>query len=222
MKSQNILSNVLVWVFTLLMPVMIIFSVARVLMTPVFPPIEYNMPGFPDDPYGFTKDERLKWSNLSIAYLMNGSDISFFDTYKLPDGSPLYNDRELSHMDDVKSLIRKALLVWNLSGFIFLVGVYLTFRSGNYKSLRQGFLKGGFLTIGIIAAILLSVTINFDAFFTQFHSLFFKGDSWIFYYTDTFIRLFPIRFWQDCFIYVGVISLALSFAAIKLPGKWIK
>lgn len=222
MRSQTIFSVVLVWVFTLLMPIMIIFSVARVLMTPIFPPIEYNMPAFPDDSYGFTKEERLKWSNLSIEYLMNNTDVSFFDTYKLPDGSPLYNDRELSHMDDVKSLIRKALLVWNLSGFIFLVGVYLTFRSGNYGSLKQGFLQGGYLTIGIIAAILLSVTINFDAFFTQFHTLFFKGDSWIFYYSDTFIRLFPIRFWQDCFIYVGVISLALSIAAIKLPGKWIK
>ena len=191
-------------------------------MTPVFPPIEYNMPAFPDDPYGFTKEERLKWSNLSIEYLMNNQDISFFDPYKLSDGSPLYNDRELSHMNDVKSLIRKALLVWNFSGFIFLLSVYLTIRSGNYESLKQGFSRGGYLTIGIIAAILLSVTINFDAFFTQFHALFFTGDSWIFYYSDTFIRLFPIRFWQDCFIYVGVLSLALSFAAIKLPGKWIK
>ncbi len=222
MKPQTLFSVILVWVFTLLMPVMIIFSVARVLMTPLFPSIEYNMPAFPDDPYGFTKDERLKWSKLSIEYLMNNADISFFDSYKLSDGSPLYNDRELSHMDDVKSLVHKALLVWNLSGFVFHVGVLLSLRSGDYESFKMGFLRGGYLTIGIIAAILLSVVINFDVLFTQFHSLFFQGDSWIFYYSDTFIRLFPIRFWQDCFIYIGILSLILSFAAIKLPGKWLK
>jgi integral membrane protein (TIGR01906 family) len=204
------------------MPVMIIFSVARVLMTPLFPSIEYNMPAFPDDPYGFTKDERLKWSKLSIEYLMNNQEISFFDSYKLSDGSPLYNERELSHMDDVKSLVHKALLVWNLSGFVFMLAVLLSLRSGDYKSFTLGFLRGGYLTVGIIAAILISVVINFDVLFTQFHSLFFKGDSWIFYYSDTFIRLFPIRFWQDCFIYIGILSLILAFAAIKLPGKWLK
>jgi integral membrane protein (TIGR01906 family) len=222
MRPLTIFSTVLTWIFTLLLPIMIVFSVARMLMTPVFPPIEYNMPAFPDDPYGFTKDERLKWSKLSIDYLMNNQNISFFDSYKLVDGSPLYNDRELSHMDDVKSLVHKALLIWDLSGFVFLLGVVLSIRSGNYQSLKLGFSRGGYLTIGIIAALLLSVAINFDVLFTQFHALFFKGDSWIFYYSDTFIRLFPIRFWQDCFIYVGVLSLILALAAIKLPGKWIK
>lgn len=221
MKPLSIFSIALTWIFTLLMPVMIVFSLARALLTPAFPSIEYNMPGFPADPYGFTKDERLKWSKISIDYLMNNQNISFFDVYKLPDGSPLYNERELSHMDDVKKLVHKGLLVWDFSGFIFLLGVFLAIRSGNYHSLKKGFKRGGYLTIGMIIAVLVSVALNFDAFFTLFHKLFFTGDSWIFYYSDTFIRLFPIRFWQDCFIYIGVLSLIFSIAAIILPGKWI-
>jgi integral membrane protein (TIGR01906 family) len=222
MQSRNLVSIILTWIFTLLMPVMIIFSITRLIMTPVFPPIEYNMPGFPDDPYGFTKEERLKWSKLSMDYLLNNKDISYFNNYKLADGSPLYNERELSHMDDVKSLVRKGLLFWNLSSFVFLLAIAIVIRSNNYPPLRTGFRRGGYVTIGLIAAILLSVAINFDVFFAKFHSLFFTGDSWIFYYSDTFIRLFPIRFWQDCFIYIGILSLLLSFAVIKLPGKWIK
>ena len=222
MKSTSPLSIALVWIFTLLLPIMIVFSIVRLLMTPVFPHIEYNMPAFPDDPYGFTKTERLKWSKISIDYLIKGQDISFFDSYKLPDGSPLYNDRELSHMDDVKFLVRRGLIVWNFSGFFFLLSVYLVLRTTNYQALKTGFRRGGYLTLGIIMAVLMAVAINFNVLFTQFHSLFFEGDSWIFYYSDTFIRLFPIRFWQDSFIYVGVISLILSIAAIKLPGKWIK
>lgn len=222
MKSTSLLSIALVWIFTLLLPIMIVFSIVRLLMTPVFPHIEYNMPAFPDDPYGFTKAERLKWSKISIDYLINGHDISFFDQYKLPDGSPLYNERELSHMDDVKFLVRRGLIVWNFSGFFFLLSIYLVLSTTNYQALITGFRRGGYLTLGIILTILMAVAINFSVLFTQFHALFFEGDSWIFYYSDTFIRLFPIRFWQDSFIYVGVISLILSIAAIKLPGKWIK
>jgi uncharacterized membrane protein len=45
-------------------------------------------------------------------------------------------------------------------------------------------------------------------FFSAFHSLFFEGDSWIFLYSDTLIRLFPIRFWQDAFLWGAVIALA--------------
>lgn len=222
MDVNSIPAKVLIWIFTLLMPVMIIFSVTRLLLTPVFPRIEYNMPAFPDDPYGFTKEERLKWSKISVEYLTNDQDISFFDSYKLPDGSPLYNERELSHMDDVKALVRKGLVFWNFAGFVFLLSVYIVIRNTNYQLLQIGFRRGGYLTLGLIGAILLAVAINFNVLFTQFHALFFEGDSWIFYYSDTFIRLFPIRFWQDSFIYVGVISLLLAIAAIKLPGKWIK
>ncbi len=222
MENRSTLSIVLTWIITILLPVMIIFTITRLILTPFFPHIEYNMPGFPDDPYGFTKDERLQWSKLSIAYLLNDQNISFFEEYKLSDGSPLYNERELSHMDDVKALVRKGLILWNFSAFVFLVSIGIVVRSNNYLSLKIGFLRGGYITLGIIGAVLLSVAINFNVLFTQFHALFFTGDSWIFYYSDTFIRLFPIRFWQDCFIYIGVLSIILAIAAIRLPARWIK
>ena len=45
-------------------------------------------------------------------------------------------------------------------------------------------------------------------FFAWFHSLFFTGNSWIFEYSDTLIRLFPIRFWQDTFLAAAIIVLA--------------
>jgi uncharacterized membrane protein len=46
----------------------------------------------------------------------------------------------------------------------------------------------------------------FWQFFTLFHGLFFEGDSWLFLYSDTLIRLFPIRFWQDVFLAAALIT----------------
>lgn len=222
MKTQKALRFSASWIITLLLPIIIVFSIMRGLMTPAFPAIEYNMPGFPDDPYGFTKDERLRWSKISIQYLLNDTDIRFFEPHMLSDGAPLYNERELSHMDDVKILVQQGLRVWFSTGLLFLLAILYLILTKSYFSLKNGLRNGGFFTVGIIAAILLSVAIDFNTLFAWFHSLFFIGESWIFYYSDTFIRLFPIRFWMDCFIYIGVLSLLLAFIAIRLPGKWIK
>ena len=62
--------------------------------------------------------------------------------------------------------------------------------------------------IGLIVVIGIAVNPNvFWNFFAGFHSLFFEGDSWLFLYSDTLIRLFPLRFWQDAFLSAALIAL---------------
>ena len=101
-------------IISILTPLVIIFTIIRALMTPVMLDIEYRMPGFPDDPYGFSQPERLKWSKISLDYLLSNNAIGYFDQFSLGDGIPLYNQRELSHMEDVKHLVS--------SGRVCLVG----------------------------------------------------------------------------------------------------
>jgi integral membrane protein (TIGR01906 family) len=55
--------------------------------------------------------------------------------------------------------------------------------------------------IGLFGAV------AFWQFFTLFHELFFKGNSWLFENSDTLIRLFPLQFWQDAFLWVGIIAV---------------
>ena len=62
--------------------------------------------------------------------------------------------------------------------------------------------------IGLIVVIGIAIDPNvFWNFFAGFHHLFFTGDSWLFLFSDTLIRLFPIRFWQDAFLFAAIISL---------------
>src|SRR5437016_14186572 len=70
----------------LLIPIFLTLANVRLLLTPAFPEIEYNLPGFPDDPYGFTKDDRLKWSKTAIDYLLNDQGIAFLGTLRFPEG----------------------------------------------------------------------------------------------------------------------------------------
>ena len=209
------LFSALSWLVTILVPFALIGIGLRVLLTPLFLQIEYNMPYFPPDEYGFTKEDRLKWAPYALDYLLNNEDIRYLGDLEFDDGTPLYNERELSHMDDVKLVTQGALRVWyGALALLLLLGIWAWF-GGWRPDYRLGLRRGGWLivglavTIGLIVVIGIAVNPNvFWNFFTGFHTLFFEGDSWMFLYSDTLIRLFPIRFWQDAFLWAAVIALA--------------
>ena len=92
------ISPILSWLVTLLIPLALIGLGLRVLLSPVFLKIEYNMPYFPPDQYGFTKADRLKWAPYALEYLVNSADISYLGDLKFDDGTALYNERELSQL----------------------------------------------------------------------------------------------------------------------------
>src|SRR5688572_31322162 len=88
---------------SILVPLTLIGIALRLLLTPLYYTVEYNMPYFPVDEYGFTKEDRLRWAPFAVKYLVNDADISYLGNLKFEDGSPLFNERELSHMEDRKS-----------------------------------------------------------------------------------------------------------------------
>ena len=193
------------------MPVVILLAIiltaVRILLMPAFVNIEYYTPGFPPDSYGFTLEERLKWSRIALDYLLNDEDISFLGDLTFEDGSPLYNERELSHMVDVKDLTQIFLWVWR-GLLLVLVLLALWAWRANWQFAYMGMLhNGGRLTVILIAVLLVGIALSFNAVFTGFHRIFFEGDTWLFLFSDTLIRLFPIRFWRDAFILIGALTL---------------
>ena len=214
MNKQSILS----WLVAILVPIALIGLGLRVLLTHTFLQIEYNMPYFPPDQYGFSKEDRLKWAPYALDYLVNSADISYLGNLAFDDGNPLYNERELSHMADVKRVTQGALNLWYISLAVLVILGGWSWREGWMQAYRLGLMRGGWLMIWLAGAIgvivIIGIVINpnvFYSFFVGFHALFFEGDSWLFLYSDTLIRLFPLRFWQDAFLYAAVIALGGGF-----------
>jgi integral membrane protein (TIGR01906 family) len=174
--------------------------------------VEYRTPGFPADEFGFTLQDRLHWSTLSIDYLVNKADISYLGNLTLPDGSPLFNERELSHMHDVKQVVKPVLWLGYTIWFL-IVGLGLWARLGGWwHEYLRGLRRGGWLTLGLVVALGVFAGISFWQFFTIFHELFFTGGSWLFLYSDTLIRLFPLPFWQDAFLFAGLLDVLVGLA----------
>ena len=208
---------------TIAIPFFVLMTSIRILMIPyLYLDYEYHTPGFPVDTYGFTLQDRLKWSKISMDYLLNDQDISWLANQKLADGSPLYIDRELSHMLDVKILIQAMFKAWwILLAALILVGL-ISWRLKGFRRYLKALSSGGWLTIGLILVILIFVVISFNSLFTDFHRIFFSGDSWLFLFSDTLIRLFPIKFWQDAFIWMGVFTILFAFLIGYLGNRFAK
>jgi integral membrane protein (TIGR01906 family) len=214
--------KILSWVVTILVPVVLVLTSVRLVMTPVFVYLEYQTPNFPADRYGFTLQDRLYWSRLALDYLLNDEGIEYLGDLQFPDGSLVYNERELKHMVDVKNVAQDALVIWYLTlGVTLILGVWAWFGGwwGNYY---QGLGRGGWLTLILVGVTILLVLIGFGFFFVFFHDVFFDPGTWRFAFSDTLIRLFPERFWRDTFLAVGLLTgvggLALAMVIRRKPS----
>jgi len=232
---MDVFKKICGWLVTLLVPVVLVLLGVGVLLSPVYIQIEYRLPYFPDDPYGFTREERLYWADLSIDYLLNREGLEFLAILQFPDEQQaagscedylaprdcgyLYNDRELSHMLDVKIVVRYA--IWVLFGALaalIVLGVWAK-RSDWWPEYRWALGRGGWLTVGLIVMLMVYLAINFNSLFVTFHEIFFKDGTWMFRFTDSLIRLFPVTFWRDAFIWVGVIALSGGAAMGYFLGR---
>ncbi len=217
------------WLAALAVPMALIGLAVRIVLLPAFVQLEYHVPGLPPDDYGFTTQERIHWAGYAWNYLVNSSDISYLGNLKFTDGTPLFNERELSHMADVKGVVKGTFRAWYISLVILGIVAIWAWQARQMRVFLKGLKRGGWLTIAFGAVIGTIVVIGvlmdpnvFWNFFAWFHSLFFQGNSWIFEYSDTLIRLFPIRFWEDTFLLAALLvlagGLALAFG-VRVPPE---
>lgn len=191
----------------------------RILLNPFFLDYEYNQPGFPADEFGFTTADRLKWGKLSLIYLTNNESDDYLGTLKFDNGSPLYNERELSHMLDVRLLVKAALKAWYGVILFLIVMMLFYWRTQRMRQYWKAVSYGGWLTLGLILLVIAGVFINFNQLFAGFHAIFFEGDTWLFFTNDTLIRLFPEKLWSDAFIYMGIFTLAEALVCVLVGGR---
>jgi len=190
-----------------MLPFILLLGAVRLIMTPQFPALEYQRPGFPEDSFGFTTAERKQWSGYAVNYLTNDAEIGYLADLRLLDGKALYRAEELAHMADVKAVVKTALNVWyGLLGAAFALCIWFVVM-GRWRVLGKSLRSGAWLSIGLIALIVALTLVSFNSLFDRFHRLFFAEGSWLFYQNDTLIRLFPLVFWRDAFLLVGLVVL---------------
>lgn len=177
------------------------------LLTPVYVQLEYRTLNFPPDRYGFSQGERLRYADLTRRYLVSGVSIQELQELSFDDGEPLFDQRELSHLQDVKNVLQGMFWTSGLAVLILVGSGIWSYRKGVGKLFKSLIKTGSWLTVGLLLFVLTFSFLSFQTFFFKFHGIFFEGDSWLFHNSDTLIRLFPLRFWRDAFIVFGLFTL---------------
>lgn len=193
----------------LLIPILIILTAARLLTTDQYLAFEYGKASFPSDTFGFTQQQRFELASANIHYVRAHLPEDALSKQTL-DSAPVYNPREVSHMADVQEVFQAVLRTWQVVFVLFLLTGLLLWQKEERQALGLAIQSGGFLTSGIILTIALLAIFAWQFWFNTFHLFFFKPGSWLFSYSDTLIRLFPVEFWFDATLTISVLSLIVG------------
>lgn len=165
---------------------------------------------------GFTSGELSAATNAILADLVFGPPD--FDVQVA--GAPVLNERERTHMRDVRGVFAGfgLLAVIAAAG---LVALYAGARRLDHPERAWAAIRNGArgLAIGVVVAGVIAF-FAFDAAFEVFHRLFFAGGSYTFDPgSDRLVQLFPFTFWSETTMAVGGLIIALSLLTATLAGR---
>jgi len=201
-------------------PILVV-NAFRVLATGTFVRAELGRDGFPPDRYGLTNDQRKELALLGLRSIQPGSEgVALLERARLPNGSPAFGLRELTHMRDVRRLFGIALR-GQLIALVVIGALALGLARTRLRAVVPlGLLAGSVATLAIAVLAVPLILLGFDGFFTRFHEVFFSGDSWQFNNADTLIRIYPEQFWQDVSRLAAGIAVAQALVLVPLAWWW--
>lgn len=128
-----------------------------------------------------------------------------------------FNEREVFHMRDVRTLFVISLILMGVSLFLCVLFWVLSRRSGETQGLLRVAFYSIILILGLCVVFGIGMVFNFDTAFVRFHEIFFDNDLWLLDpRTDLMIRMLP----QELFTRIFIRILA-GFAAFSAIALWI-
>jgi integral membrane protein (TIGR01906 family) len=204
-------------------PGILVVNGFRVLATDAFVEWELGRDGFPSDPYGLDTAQRTALAKTGLESIRPGSEgVVLLERATLPDGSPAFQERELTHMRDVRTLFGAALRLQLIAVLAIAVLALALARTGLRTAVPAGLLAGSVATLVIALLVVPIILLGFDGFFTGFHEVFFSGDSWQFADSDTLIRIYPERFWVDVSRFTAAMAVVQALALAPLSWWWLR
>lgn len=130
-----------------------------------------------------------------IGYMKSGVPLSDF-----------FNEKEKTHMVDVRNIIQKILLLFYVLSFsVIMLLVYC--KKNFFKSLFYG----GIFTITLLLLFFICSFVGFDFIFFKFHQVSFNNDFWMLNpEVDNLKALLPDGFFYDALMRIFFITLVSS------------
>ncbi len=111
---------------------------------------------------------------------------------------PFFNQREISHMEDVKHLFLGGMALRRVCLCLTAVLLLVIWKLGGLCLLPRAICAGTGIVFGAAAVAAVLISSDFNKYFTLFHHIFFDNDLWILDPgTDRLINIVPQGFFID-------------------------
>ncbi len=163
-----------------------------------------------------SEQDLTKITGNLINFFRNREEIIPFE----PEGpAPAFTDNEISHLEDVRVLTDRLLIIFYSSlGLFVLSSILLVSKKIAlfFKSMGLVFVGSAGL-VGAILVLLYLFSQNFWVFFEQFHQVFFPQGNYMFPADSLLITLFPLGFFHQFFLKM-VMTSGIVLAIVLLLG----
>jgi integral membrane protein (TIGR01906 family) len=205
--------------FVLLLPMLIIGTSLRGLVTDR----DLMLRGFRDNQVATTTgldDQQLeRIADAFVAYFQGPPGQIQMQVTAFGQSRALFNDKEVTHMEDVQALIQWFLRLQLIAAGMVIIRLafVLAFDRAPLPVGRELLWSTGLMVALVVLVGVLSV-MDFDALWTRFHQIAFRNDLWqLDPSRDYLIMLFPEPFWFTATIRMAT-SVALQTVLIAVIG----
>ena len=223
---MNLAPDVLEWArsilslaFVLLVPLLVISTSLRGIVTDR----DFMLRGFRDNQVGLTTgldDPQLeRIADAFVAYFQGPPGQIQMQVTVNGQQRLLFNDREVTHMEDVQALIQWFLRMQIVAAAVVVarVAVALVVDRSTVPIGRELLWSAGLMVALVVLVAVLSL-IDFTELWTRFHQVAFRNDLWqLDPSRDYLIMLFPEPFWYASTIRMAT-SVGLQTALVIASG----
>ena len=117
-------------------------------------------------------------------------------------------------------MIQSVFQVRQIASILLLLLGIILWRKGEHMAVASAVRSGGLVTSGVILMVALIAVFAWQFWFNTLHLLFFQAGSWLFSYSNTLIRLFPVKLWFDATLSISIISLIGGPIMALLGYRW--
>jgi len=167
------------------------------------------------------QDELMSASEQIRKYFTNDEQYLNLEVYQNGVLRSIYSEKEISHMKDVKFLIKGVYTLATISLTIMVMTIIwgIALKTNRFLSTIINLLASSAKYI-LITALILSVLclLAFQQLFLIFHQISFANDLWILDPSkDYLIIMFPQNFFLEATLFIGVLILIECLILIFLP-----
>lgn len=158
----------------------------------------------------------MGYTRALLEYLAGRRDTPNVEATVRGRSGPLYGERELLHLVDVRNLYALSWQVRNLSLIAALCLAYAAYRSRHLRRVLRAYARTSAAVImGLLGLTGLAI-LDFPRYFTWFHLLAFDNDLWLLDpATENLINMFPEAFFAAAALRIALTAL-IAYALLGI------